>query len=288
MFAIAKDDLPVWIGYSARQSAELVGLTESAVRALVREGILGDRDQLPARLDFGDLKLLQCVRRWSDQGVPMRRIRRELAAIAARVDGSLRSIAISAWRGHLVVRDERCSWRADSGQLVFAFELEVPAGEVTPFVERKPPAPEPEPEAAAHTAADWFDRALELEEENPSAAMEAYRRVLELRPESVETLINLGRLYAESSAIEAAATCFERALELDPGDATACYNLGVVAQDAGDDRRAVALYKQALDLDPRLAEAHYNLATIYDRTGDPRSAIRHINEYRKLIRGDSP
>lgn len=287
MFGAAKNDLPVWIGYSARQSAELVGMTESAVRGLVHDGVLGDREQLPARLGFGDLKLLQDVRRWRDQGVPLRRIRRELAAIVARVE-ALTSVSISAWRGHLVVRDERCTWRADSGQLVFPFELEVPAGELARFCERKPPEPEPAHEPGERNAADWFDRALELEEESPVEAMEAYRRVLELRPDSVETLINLGRLYAESAAIEAAATCFERALELDPSDATACYNLGVVAQDAGDDRRAVQLYKQALARDPRLAEAHYNLATIYDRTGDPRSAIRHINEYRKLIRGDSP
>ena len=277
----------MWSGYSARQSAELVGLTESAVRGLVRDGVLGDSEQLPARLDFGDLKLLQGVRRWRDEGVPFRRIRRELAAIRQRIDGALRSLSISAWRGHLVVRDDACAWRADSGQLVFPFELDSFEGQVTPFCDRKPP-PKPEAESSGRTAAEWFDRALELEEDNPTAAMEAYRRVLDLRPESVETLINLGRLYAESSAIDAAATCFERALELDPDDATACYNLGVVAQDAGDDTRAVALYKKALSRDPRLAEAHYNLATIYDRTGDPRSAIRHINEYRKLIRGDSP
>lgn len=284
----------MWSGYSAKQSAELVGLTESAVRGLVRDGVLGAPsriDELPARLDFSDLKLLQDVRRWRDQGVPLRRIRSELAAIQRRLAGdesALRSVSISAWRGHLVVRDEACAWCAASGQLVFPFELDTPAGELTPFCDPRP-APEPTDESVdetgGRTASEWFDRALELEEENPTAAMEAYRKVLDLRPESVETLINLGRLYAESSAIEAAATCFERALELDPNDATACYNLGVVAQDAGDDRRAVELYKRALGHDPRLAEAHYNLATIYDRTGDPRSAIRHINEYRKLIRG---
>jgi tetratricopeptide (TPR) repeat protein len=280
----------VWSGYSARQSAELVGLTESAVRSLVRDGVLGDLDRVPARLDFRDLKLLQDVRRWRDTGVPLRRIRRELAAIRQRHNGDaaavLAGLAITAHRGHLVVREHSCVWRADSGQLVFGFELDAPAGSMASFCDRRRPEPEPEPEdvAGARTASDWFDRALALEDDDPLAAMEAYRKVLELRPDSVETLINLGRLYAESSAIEAAARCFERALELDPGDATAYYNLGVVAQDAGDDRRAVSLYQKALAIDPRLAEAHYNLATIYDRTGDPRAAIRHINEYRKLIR----
>lgn len=276
----------MWSGYSARQSAELVGLTESAVRSLVREGVLGDRERVPARLDFRDLKLLQGVRRWRDDGVSLRRIRRELVAIGQRVNGSgLVGLSISAHRGHLVVRDESCAWRADSGQLVFPFELELPEGKVAAIADRRP-SPEPESEAASRSAADWFDRALDLEEEEPQQAMEAYRKVLELRPDSVETLINLGRLHAESAAIDEAARCFERALELDPGDATAYYNLGVVAQDGGDDRRAVLLYQKALSLDPRLAEAHYNLATIYDRTGDPRAAIRHINEYRKLIRGD--
>lgn len=278
----------MWSEYSARKSAELVGLTESAVRGLVRAGVFGrSPDAVPARLGFRDLTLLRRVRRWRDGGVSMRRIRRELLAIRTRLPTltDFAELAIDTHAGHLLVRDHLCAWRADNGQLVFRFESGDDATAITSLPERRAASAEAEA-VADRSASEWFDRALGLEEEDPRGAIEAYRKVLEFRPDSVETLINLGRLHAESAAIDEAAECFERALEIDPNDATAYYNLGVVAQDAGDDERAVELYQQALGRDPRLAEAHYNLATIYDRTGEARNAIRHINEYRKLIRGD--
>ncbi len=275
----------MWTAYSPRQSADLVGLTESAIRGLVRAGILGEAiDRVSTRIGFSELSLLREVRRWRDAGLPMRTIRRELAALRSRTTAeSLAALTIRIHRGHLVVTDALGSWRADSGQQLFPFEIEssCPVGtSVTALEERKAA----QKEAPAENASDWFDKALELEEHDTTEAIEAYRKVLELRPDSVETLINLGRLHAEGGSINEAATCFERALHINPDDATASYNLGVVAQDAGDDDRAVDLYVQALQKDPGLAEAHYNLATIYDRGGDPRAAIRHINEYRKLIR----
>lgn len=275
----------MWTAYSPRQSADLVGLTESAVRALVRAGIVGKRaDDVRTQIGFSELALLRAVRRWRDSGLPMRTIRRELSALRRRTGAeSLVALTIRIHRGHLVVTDDLGSWRADSGQQLFPFELETSCA-VGRAISVLPDRAAQEAESTESSASEWFDKALELEELDTIEAIEAYRKVLELRPQSVETLINLGRLHAESGAIREAARCFERALEINPNDATASYNLGVVAQDAGDDTRAVELYVRALEKDPSLAEAHYNLATIYDRSGDPRAAIRHINEYRKLIR----
>jgi tetratricopeptide (TPR) repeat protein len=186
----------------------------------------------------------------------------------------------------VVVRESGCAWHADSGQLLLDFDVAgdaAPAvGQVTAMPIRRDAAP-PEP-AFALTADQWFERATELEESDPAAAIEAYQKVLHLRPDSSEALINIGRIHAESGEVAQAADCFTRALEIDPRDATAVYNLGVVAQDTGNDEEAVRLYRGALELDPHLAEAHYNLATIFDRAGDPKAAIRHIHEYRKLTR----
>jgi tetratricopeptide (TPR) repeat protein len=137
---------------------------------------------------------------------------------------------------------------------------------------------------APATAEQWLSRALQLEDRDPVAAIDAYRRSLRLRPECTEAWINLGRMFAESGDTDAAHECFSSAIELDPGDATAYYNLGVIAQDAGKEADAIGMYRRALEIDPHLAEAHYNLATLFDQSGDSRAAIRHINEYRKLTR----
>lgn len=279
----ASDHSPVWSSYSARHAAQLIGLPESAVRSCVRAGIVGSVD-LPVRLSFRDLSALRTVKALVGAGVPLARARRELLEITRRLpDGaSLAELPIEARDGHVWIRGESAPL---AGQLPLPFAIVAPppppAGALHDLPARpaEPPAPAP-----ALTADDWFERALILEESDPPAAIDAYRRSLRLRPDCVEAWINLGRLHAEGGEPDAATECFSSALKLDPADATAVYNLGVVAQDAGREQDAIYLYGRALELDPNLAEAHYNLATLFDQSGDPRAAIRHINEYRKLTK----
>jgi tetratricopeptide (TPR) repeat protein len=180
----------------------------------------------------------------------------------------------------------------NEGQLPLPFDVAIdpqapgPVGEGLGELRELPrPTDGPVPMAVAPATADqWMSRAQILEERDPVAAIDAYRRSLRLRPDCTEAWINLGRLFAESNDGQAARDCFKSALELDPAEATAYYNLGVLAQDAGKESEAIELYRRALELDQHLAEAHYNLATLFDQSGDSRSAIRHINEYRKLTR----
>lgn len=269
----------MWSSYSARHAAQLIGLPESAVRSCVRAGLCGSAD-VPVRLTFRDLSALRTVKSVLGAGIPLSRARRELAAIARQLPpgASLAELAIEVRDGHLWVRGEPAPL---VGQLPLPFgpQLAAPSGELCDLPTRPVEAPAPAP---ALTADDWFERALALEDADPAAAIDAYRRSLRLRPDCVEAWINLGRLHAEGGEGEAATDCFSRALKLDPKDATAVYNLGVVAQDAGREQDAIFLYTRALELDGGLAEAHYNLATLFDQTGDSRQAIRHINEYRKL------
>ncbi len=267
-----------------------MGMPESAIRSCARAGLLSsESSKVPARLSFRDLKILRLVKELGTQGLSLRRIRNQLTELQRRLpeEGSLAELSVAAEGGHVVVRDsageQRRTWRADTGQMLLDFEAPAPGGVVAAIpARREAPAPEP---IAALTGEDWFDRALMLEEEDPVAAIACYQKALKLRPDSPETWINMGRLFAESGDPEQARDCFRTALGMDPDDATAVYNLGVVAQDLGDDREAIDHYRRALELDPSLCEAHYNLATIFDRAGDTRAAIRHINEYRKLTKG---
>ncbi|HTE50301.1 MAG TPA: tetratricopeptide repeat protein [Kofleriaceae bacterium] len=272
-------------GYSTRDAAQLAGLTESAVRGCARAGLLSDgAAALPPRFSFQDLAVLKSVKELVAAGVSWRSIRRQLHALRGRIapEAGLSSLKLAARGRQVVVREGAVAWQADSGQMLLEFGEAGAGGEITALrIRREAPAPEP---AVGLTADRWFERGAALEEDEPDAAIEAYKHALHLRPDCTETLINLGRLHAERGAVEQAAEHFARAIELDPRDATAVYNLGVVAQDMGKDDEAVRLYEHALALDPALAEAHYNLATIFDRTGDPRAAIRHIHEYRKLTR----
>jgi tetratricopeptide (TPR) repeat protein len=276
----------VWSSYSARHAAQLLGIPESSVRSCIRSGLVGRAGEVPARLSFRDLSALRTVKVLLEAGVPLARARRELLEIQRHLPSgtSLAELPIEARAGHVHVRGAGAARTGDQLELALAPEAAAvaPVGEVHAMpVRRDAPVPEAAP---AVTADEWFARALSLEEGDTAAAIDAYRRSLRLRPDCTEAWINLGRLFAESGDPDAATECFQTALRLDPGDATAIYNLGVVAQDAGRELEAIDLYTRSLDLDPTLAEAHYNLATLFDQSGDSRSAIRHINEYRKLMR----
>jgi len=273
----------VWTSYSARHAAQLIGLPESAVRSCIRDGLVGSPGSVPAQLSFRDLAALRTVKALVDAGLPLPRVRRELLAIQKQTGTSIAELTIEARNGAVHVRGTPPA-RDSAGQLPLPLDPDIapaPAGELRELP-RAPEAPlAPVPPA---TADQWLSRAQLLEDRDPVAAIDAYRRSLRLRPDCTEAWINLGRLFAESSDGDAARECFKSALELDPAEATAYYNLGVLAQDAGKEAEAIELYRRALELDPHLAEAHYNLATLFDQSGDSRAAIRHINEYRKLTR----
>jgi hypothetical protein len=275
----------VWTSYTARHAAQLIGLPESVVRSCIRDGLVGTPGAVPAQLSFRDLAALRTVKALVDSGISLPRVRRELARIQRELPAgaTLAELTVEARDGQVHVRGEPP--RGDTaGQLSLPFEAVIePAGGELCELPRSPDAPAPAPVAPA-TADQWIARAQLLEERDPVAAIDAYRRSLRLRPECAEAWINLGRLFAEGGDVTAADECFASALELDPADATVHYNLGVLAQDAGREADAIASYRRALELDPQLAEAHYNLATLFDQSGDSRAAIRHINEYRKLTR----
>jgi tetratricopeptide (TPR) repeat protein len=277
----------MWTSYSARHAAQLIGLPESSVRSCIKDGLVGTPGAVPAQLSFRDLSALRTVKALIDAGLPLARVRKELLVIQKRLpEGtSIAELTVEARNGQVCVRGEAAPASGDAGQLALPFEVALdpaPAGELRELP-RPPDAPVPVAVPPA-TADQWLSRAQVLEERDPVAAIDAYRRSLRLRPDCTEAWINLGRLFAESNDGEAARECFQSALDLDPAEATAYYNLGVLAQDAGKESDAIDLYRRALELDPQLAEAHYNLATLFDQSGDSRSAIRHINEYRKLTR----
>jgi tetratricopeptide repeat protein len=284
----------VWTSYSARHAAQLIGLPESAVRSCIRDGLIGTPHTVPAQLTFRDLSALRTVKSLIEAGLPLPHVRRELARIQQALPSgtSLAEVTVEARAGRVHVSglpgiEMLRELPPIAGQLALPFDApparrDPPEGEVH---ELPRPIDAAVPVIAAPATADqWIERGMQLEERDPVAAIDAYRRSLRLRPECTEAWINLGRLFAESGDALAAHDCFRSALELDPADATAYYNLGVLAQDAGKEADAIALYRRALELDPHLAEAHYNLATLFDQSGDSRAAIRHINEYRKLTR----
>lgn len=274
-------------GYATRDVAALLGLTVSQVRSYIRDGFLapaqGSRGEY--RFSFQDLILLRTAKGLLAAKVPRRRIRVALQKLQQQLpDGKpLTGVRITAQGHQVVVRDGHELWDPASGQIFLDFdvaELQREAATLVPVTDsRKKKRKEPT------SAEAWFDQGVELEDEDPDAALDAYQRALELDPELPEIHMNLGRLLHERGDLAAAESSYRQAVELDPDEPVAWFDLGVALQDQERFAEAAAAYGHALALDDFFADAHYNLATVYEVLDRRQEAFRHLKRYKALVGG---
>ncbi len=274
-------------GYATRDVAALLGLSIAQVRSYIRDGFLsppqGPRGEY--RFSFQDLILLRTAKGLLAAEVPRRRIRLALEKLQQQLPEGrpLTGVRITAQGHRVVVRDGHELWDPASGQILLDFdvsELQREASTLVPVTDsRTPPRKEPT------TVEAWFEQGWELEDEDPDAAIEAYRRALELAPDLPDIQLNLGRLLHEKGELAAAEHCYRRAVELAPDEPVAAFDLGVALQDQQRFAEAAAAYEQALALDDTFADAHYNLATVYEALDRRQDAFRHLRSYKTLIDG---
>ena len=118
-----------------------------------------------------------------------------------------------------------------------------------------------------------------------AAAMSAYRAALDLDPDLVPAMINLGNLhYLRDHFAEAHALYFQAAI-IDSECHEAHYNLGNIAHDRGRFEDAAASYGEALRLRPDHADAHFYLAVTLEKLGQPQGARPHWRAYQQLAPG---
>jgi tetratricopeptide (TPR) repeat protein len=155
---------------------------------------------------------------------------------------------------------------------------------VMDFAPRTVVAAKVKPMRSAETAADWFARAVALEEDPASQqeAIEAYTKTLELDPDHAAGHINLGTLYYNRQDYALAEEHYRLAVHADPRYALAHFDLGNVLDETGRLQEAIQSYKQAIQLAPTYADAHYNLALAYEKLKHPRKALAHWRAYVRL------
>jgi tetratricopeptide (TPR) repeat protein len=274
------------VGYTTRDVEKLLGLSPRRIREYGRSGILDAARGEDGRYRFGfrDLVLLRTARALLDARVPQSRILRVLRRVKDQLprDRSLTEVRIAAEGDAVVVYDEDRAWAPESDQLHLAFDVAELAARVEPLARE---AVDRGPEAGPDSAAAWHDLGLELEGHAPAQARRAFERVLELEPGHADALVNLGRLYYEQGATEAAIVHYRRALEAaGGGHAIAGFNLGLALEEVGRLRASADAYRVAVAADPSYPDAHYNLARVYEGLGDRVSALRHLKSYRALTR----
>lgn len=281
--------------YTVRQVARLFDLPERKLRYWSQTGFIKPsvRDEGRSFYSFRDLIAVKVAKALLDAGVPLRRVRRSLTALAdtlPEVASALSSLRIQCQNDRVIVEHAEGKFEAATGQLVLDFEvaaLEREAADVLalPWVET-----ERQPE----TAYEWFLRGNELEDqwggspvdtEGFEAARQAYVRALDLDPELAAAWTNLGSMMAEIGDFDAAREYYARALKIDPDQPEAQCNLAELALRDGDPDVAIAAYRQVLRLQPDWIEGHYGLARALLEVGGKAQALAHLERFCAAVQG---
>lgn len=275
--------------YGTKDLQRLLGVSAGTVRSAVRAGYVAPRrDRRGAlRFTFHDLIVVRTAHSLSAAKVPARRVAQSLRALRRQLpqQAPLSGLAIVAIGDRIAVREGGTRWESDSGQYLLALDVQVAEGQLR-ILEAKPlPQADVHAKAARH-AADCearFEAALDLEEQDIDAALEAYGECIAAGSAHAGAHINYGRLLHERGRFGEAEQVYRRALrDHDPADPTLLFNLGVLLEDQGRDDEALVVYEQVVALDHSFADAHFNLARLHEAAGNDKDCLRHLSAYRRL------
>ena len=300
--------------YTARDVERLVNLPRSRIRSLVEAGFVsperGPRNEW--LFSFQDLIVLRTAQALARAKVPHKRIITSVKELRRRLPESmpLSGLNIAADADHVVVREGARSWRAESGQYLLGFEGDPAAGSLSVLerqeagrVAEAKPAVTARPAVRAQGTADadrarfaatahparipanaeqWYQRGVDLEPDDPDAAIAAYERALAADPGLLKARLNLGCLLHERGRLERAEKVYREAMPVDGTDPVLLYDLGILLEDMGRKKEAMQAYKASLREDPGFADCHYNLALVCEALGQRKDAIQHLAAYRRL------
>lgn len=133
----------------------------------------------------------------------------------------------------------------------------------------------------------WFDVGFCADRDRASfpTAIAAYKRALEIDPEHVPSLINLGNVYYEMSHFDLAQDAYGRACAIDPDNPRTHFNLGNASDELGDLLGAMRAYRAALALWPGYADTHFNLALVAEKLSSWVLAQQHWQRFLELEPG---
>ena len=113
---------------------------------------------------------------------------------------------------------------------------------------------------------------------DPQAALEHYRRAVQIKPDYAEAHNNLGMALGRQERVEEAIHHFRQALRLRPDLPQAHNNLGTALVGVGLPGKAADHFLRALQLKPEYADAHNNLGTALARQGHVDQAVHHFRQ----------
>jgi chemotaxis protein methyltransferase CheR len=124
-----------------------------------------------------------------------------------------------------------------------------------------------------------------LDGEDFEEAREAFRAILELRPEDARGHTGLALILANDGREAEAAVHLERAVQGGPVLAETRYLMGLVAERRGSALEALQHYGEALAVAPEFFMAHINRAWVLRRMGRRRAFLEEMSSALHILRG---
>lgn len=119
-------------------------------------------------------------------------------------------------------------------------------------------------------------------------AIEAYEKALQMDPNKLAAKTALGVAYVEGAALLGEMPMkgigmLKEVLNIDPENVDAITNLGYFAIQSGQYEKAIERFNQALKIDPRNAEAYLYLTDVYLSQGEKDKGIETLTKYKELM-----
>jgi tetratricopeptide (TPR) repeat protein len=270
--------------FSARDVAQIVGISESRVRYWAQTGVVGPSGRGHG-YSFQDLVGVKAAKELLDGGVTLQRARKNLEALRTQLGAELplSRMRVRSDGEQLLVSDGGAPFEPLTGQLVMDFALDELEGKLRDFAVAAPPPSS----AGVDGAWNWFIEAGRLEAAgDDEGALTAYAKALDGDPALAAAHTNLGNLRYRRGERGQAREYYERALALDPEQPEARFNLGNLLDDVGDGDGARMEWLRVVATCPEFADAHWNLAVACTRAGDVEMARLHLRRYQALVPDD--
>ena len=128
-----------------------------------------------------------------------------------------------------------------------------------------------------------FDRGNRFVEDGslPRAKQE-FEKALKMYPKHLDALYNLGVVDERLGQKGAAIDVYKRYLEIKQADADVWTQLGVLYDESGNQNEARHAYERALEINPKFGRAQHNLGVLLKEEGDLKGAEQHLTQFVKL------
>ncbi len=104
-------------------------------------------------------------------------------------------------------------------------------------------------------------------------ALGCYETALEIEPDNIVALTNIGCIFDNKGEVVKAAAAFEKVISIQPDSFAAHYNLSQILYKQNRIEEAIDYYKKTVAIKPDCAEAWFNLGNIFREHGQLEEAI---------------